>query len=377
MTLSEKLKASKAKLPSSINSPVWKGPSVEGMTQSLVNLKLACNERFRLKTIEGLSSPSKFEARMEYGSMWHVCEECHAANRDYNGDLLSYCKELAGKFPFQQEEILKWYKVCLVQFPIYVEYWKNEQDVVTRTPLFQEEEFAIQYKLPSGRYAILRGKFDSVDIIEKGIYLQENKTKADIDDRKIQTQLLFDLQTMYYLVALHTAKASGDTRLQKPILGIRYNNIKRPLSGGAGSIRQHKATSKKPAETSEDFYVRLGGIIKENAPTYFSRWRAEVDLRTIAAFKDQFLNPFLENTLDDYKWWSRCKRLNESPFNYKDREKVFPYHRLRHYRTPYGIYNPITEGTQSDLDYYLDTGSTVGLEIIEDLFPELRIKLTC
>jgi hypothetical protein len=43
-----------------------------------------------------------------------------------------------------------------------------------------------------------------------------------------------------------------------------------------------------------------------------------------------------------------------------------------HWRHPFGVYDALNEGGSSDLDEYLETGSTVGLERASTLFPELE-----
>jgi hypothetical protein len=43
-----------------------------------------------------------------------------------------------------------------------------------------------------------------------------------------------------------------------------------------------------------------------------------------------------------------------------------------HWRHPFGVYDALNEGGSSDLDEYLETGSTVGLEKASTLFPELE-----
>jgi hypothetical protein len=43
-----------------------------------------------------------------------------------------------------------------------------------------------------------------------------------------------------------------------------------------------------------------------------------------------------------------------------------------HWRHPYGVFDALNEGGSSDLDEYLETGSTVGLERASTLFPELE-----
>ena len=90
--------------------PVWKGPSDPegGITQSLLSVFLCCRERFRLKVIEGLGPPDQFSHRMEYGQMWHLCEE-EAAKYPKTWDfgrLKDYCIDLREKYPLSQQQIV-------------------------------------------------------------------------------------------------------------------------------------------------------------------------------------------------------------------------------------------------------------------------------
>jgi hypothetical protein len=163
---------------------------------------------------------------MEYGNMWHVCEEAFAAtpptdSREFSdGDyqswesaLKGYARELSRQYPSDREEIDKWYNVCRMQFPLYVRHWQEHPDVLARTPLLQEEAFDVPYCLPSGRTVRLRGKWDSVDLVEKGtnqgVWLMENKTKGDIDETALQEQVSWDLQVMLYITALREATKGG------------------------------------------------------------------------------------------------------------------------------------------------------------------------
>lgn len=352
---------------------LWKGPTSDdpngGITQSMLNLFLVCRERFRVKYVLGLQPPDDFNHRLEYGSMWHCCEESLAANdKDPWAKLDTYTAELCKRYPLAQEQIIHWYEICKIQFPIYAEYWSQHPDVVNRTPLFQEEVFNIPYTLPSGRIARLRGKFDSVDLIDGGIWLQENKTKGDINAQLMQRQLTFDLQTGVYLTALwHWLAEQPNERFDRGELGklsgVRYNVIRRPLSGGKGSIRQKKN------QTLEEYYEELGNLIKgatgpdwgvlPDEHYFFMRWKVEVTPGDIGTFKVQFLNPILEQLCD---WWE-CVKDNPDPFN-----NPIPIH----YRMPYGIYSPLYDGKPTEVDEYLATGSTVGLRRAESLFNELK-----
>ena len=364
--------------------PLWKGPESDepqgGITQSMMDVILACRYRAKLSLIDGLRSVEGFSKNLEYGNLWHVAEEALAANKDWDGPLLAYSQKLARKYPLQQQEAVKWYEVCRRQFPVYVDYWKKHPDVKDRTPLLQEEAFCVPYTLPSGRIVYLRGKFDAVDLIGKarsaGIYLQENKTKGDIDVETLQKNLTFDKQTMFYLTSLEIFReiyrqdAPSDPgyalEWKAPILGVRYNVIRRPLSGGRGSIKplSEKRTKNTftPAETMTHYYDRLLNDYIIPEPEYwFARWKVEVTKTDIDRYKNDFLNPFLENVC----WWYDLmtgKKVDVTKFDLN----------CLHFRLPFGIYNPIAEGAETDTDNYLRTGSTVGLARVETLFPELE-----
>lgn len=356
-------------MPKAKLRPLWRGPHADGVTQSLLGRYLCCKERFRLLVIDGLRAREGFLHRLEYGNMWHTCEEALALGDDWEERLREYAQKLVNRFPTSGKQIEKWYQVCRTQFPVYVDYWSEHPDVLERESISAEEVFEYPYELPSGRCVILRGKFDSVDQIRDEVYLQENKTLYDIDKSKITRNLTFDLQTMFYQVALAI--------MYNRVAGVRYNVIRRPLSGGKYSIRPHQARVYKtkpnvPAETLAEFYDRLEGLIENDPEFFFARWTVDVTKADRVRFQTETLNPILENLLDDYEWWEYCHQHETSPYDYETRGRAFPEHLPRHYRYPYGIFNPIQEGIATDLDEYLETGSKIGLERPSTLFPELE-----
>jgi hypothetical protein len=373
--IAARLNAAGAKsLPKKRTAPLWKGPEEDGITFSLLSRFLVCRERFRLLVVEGLRPAPAFNHRIEFGSMWHVCEEAHAdGGLDWNRQLQAYCSHLAQQYPTSRQQVEHWCNVCKVTFPVYVDYWSDHPDTTDRTPLLQEQVFDVPYQLPSGRTVRLRGKWDGVDLISQGktagIYLFETKTKGDVREGQIRRQLNMDLQTMLYLVALQTDWAEVMNHvdslkkwsdLSGPS-GIRYNVVRRPLSGGKGTIVQHKPTKSKPfGESAEAFYQRLQGIIAEDPGYYFTRWRSEVSPADVKKFREQCLDPILEQLCLWYDWVVLGKvdpdfMLNVSPT----------------WRHPFGVWNPLDEGGSSDLDEYLENGSEVGLHRTENLFPEL------
>lgn len=374
------------------NFPLWQGPCADGplggITQSMIGRFLSCRERFRLKYILGLEPFPKWSHRLGYGTMWHICEEAHAkCEGPHTWDktfapLQDHFEQLTNMFPMQREELYKWYMVCRTQFPEYLKYWADHSDVRNRHPLMQEQVFDIPYRLISGRIVRLRGKFDSVDFIPAhtdsegrnwpdGIWLQENKTKGDINRVQVERQLKFDLQSMLYLIALEEVRGMGGelglpSTNGEPILGVRYNVVRRPLGSGKGNISPHKAKYLKnkvvPAETPDEFFERLRRDYFETEPDYwFFRVRAEVTSDDIGVFQETCLDPILENIC----WWYEsvtkklCTRWEFHPSNFN-------------YRTPFGVYNAMTEAGATEYDSYLETGSEVGLRRTEELFTELK-----
>lgn len=419
---------------------LWEGPCSNsdqgGVTQSLLGRWLACRERARLYLVEGWRSSDRFMARIEYGSMWHCAEEALAHQKLPTGTadqmrdqglkvteawqlaLEQYCRQLLQRYPFQQQEVEHWYEVCCKQFPEYVKYWRQHPDVTNRTPLLAEQVFDVPYKLPSGRVVRLRGKWDSVDLVTDGgvksVWLQENKSKSQVDEQQIKRQLTSDIQSMLYLVALRryayqrTELSGGrppniqkDVRnylIGNPIRGVRYNVIKLPLSGGKGTIVRREATEgskcagcdgvgsrtmyagtkrevhepkcgrcegrgkvgAKPGETREEYYERVAAYIRENPEEYFFRWNVEVTDDDIAKFCHEVLDPMLEQLCDWYEWVS-------SPAGIRD-----PFANRVHFKQPYGFYSSIAEGVVGDYDTMLASGSTLGLTKVDELFRELK-----
>lgn len=355
-----------------VSSPVWKGPLVDGVTQSLLSRYVVCKHRFKLLAIDGLKEQQEFSHRLEYGSMWHVCEDALGQGKAWDKPLRQYCQELCLKYSTARREIDKWYKICKVEFPLYVDYWKNHSDVKNRQAISHEEVFDIPCKLPSGRVVRLRGKFDGVDKIGKEICLQENKVKGDIDEDKIMSELPSNLQTMMYVAALNI-------RGQMPS-AVRYNVIRRPLSDWQHkfSIRQRKGRKTKAGlvgvETDEEFHIRLGKLIEDNASSFFMRWRVPITTIDLTRFCFECLYPLLENLCDDFEWWVACfNPENELDiFDYKARELLCPQHKRRHWRLPFGVYNAQLEGRKGAYYDYINTGNKRGLEQVESLFGELQ-----
>lgn len=362
--------------PTKQRVPVWAGPtdagSRGGISQSLISRYLACRERFRVKVIEGLAASESFSAPLEYGNLWHAAEEAHAGrikgvnSTDWSAAVEAYAEKLSHKHPFQREQVSHWYSMCVAQFPVYVDWWARHPDMERRSPLLAEKVFHVSYQLPSGRVVYLRGKWDSVDLVEYLVWIQENKTKSSIDAPKLQRMLRFDIQSLTYIVAFEHADLaqlglSEKTMRGKPgVHGVRYNVIRRSA---------HKSPESMLKKMTEDIADGRGG-------EWFARWNVEVSEDDVRRFRRECLDPVLENLCDDYEWWAWLKvpqglGVLQDAYNSDLRAEVFPTHISRHYRLPYGVWNTVAEGNIGEVDLYLETGSTAGLKRVDELFPEL------
>lgn len=348
--------------------PVWLGPEDDGITFSMLSNFIVCRERFRLKFVEGLQPPAQFNHRMEYGNMFHTCEEFNNAGESWEESLTSYCKLLGAMYPTAGEQINHWRRVCKAQFPVYCAYWdKSKASLAAYKSLTSEEVFDVPYQLPSGRNIRLRGKWDGLVYEKHGkLWLQENKTKGDIQPEQLRKQLTFDLQTMLYMVALETWKAKDSYGIpirtpqivDTPTVGIIYNVVRRPLSGGRHSIKQLKT------ESTNDYYLRLQQCIEGEPEYFFMRWQVPVSKQDIETFKRTCLNPILEQLCD----WYLYLTAKEDPFRHVSHMPDV------HWRHPYGVYNVLDEGGSTEYDAYLYDGNPTGLHRItnDDLFPELK-----
>lgn len=360
--------------PQKSRAPVWKGPESQdaqgGITFSLLSRFLVCRERFYYLATEGLKAADDFNHRLEYGNMWHVCEEAAAKGVDFGPPLRAYCESLVLKYRFRQEQIQKWWNVCKVQFPVYLDYWKAHPDMTRRTPLQQEYVFRVPYQLASGRIVYLRGKRDAADIVHDdergpGLWLQENKTKGEVEEQLMRRQLTFDLQTMIYVVALLHDGSVLQSNAKVPFRGVRYNVVRRPLSGGRHTIVQHKPSKSNPlGETEEHYYDRLGECIKGEPEFFFMRWNIEVTPKEVTRFRERCLDPILEQLCH---WYDIVVAQRPE----KSRLRTLPDWALT-WQYPFGVYNPIDEGMSTDLDEFLATGSELNLQRATELFPELK-----
>ena len=329
----------------------WNGPVVDGVSYSSLCKWITCRERFRLERVEGWVTVDKWSKPIGFGNMWHICEEYSVQGLDWKTRLKDYAKIECKKYPLDQEQIEKYYQICIRQFEVYLDYYKDEPFPEEA----QEMKLRVKYPLPSGDFVILTGYIDGVEKTKNSLKVWENKTKGVINVEAISNRLLFDdFQAMLYCAALREEFKVCPEQ-------IVYNVVRRPLSGGKGTIKQRKPTKSNPrGESTSEFYERLlNEYIKVEPSEYFRRFTLEVNPHTLNKFETECLQPILQQVVN---WWKSIENdpfdpWNDSSYSTDGSKKPNPLH----FRSPSGIYNPLAEGRYTDLDEFLMTGNPVGL----------------
>ncbi len=336
--------------------PVWAGPedagNQGGITFSLLSRFLTCRERFKAKVIDGWKPVEGFNHRIEYGHLFHVAEEAHYAGQPWGNALLTYRDRLSAKYPLAAEQVHHWWRVASVQMLEYVRYWQ-QHDATFGQSVGQEYQFRVPYKLPSGRTVYLRGKVDG--LFRKPWTIRETKTKGEVDLLALQRQMTFDLQTMLYAIAVSTEYKVTDGPIK-----VVYNLVTRPLSGGKNSIKRKEVNkTNRRAETADEFYGRLQGVIREDPTHFFNRLEVNVQQPHLKTFRSKCLDPILENVCCWYEsvTTGAVGNVRADCMNWIH---------------PFGVRNMLDEGGHTDLDEYVFSGSTVGLERVTELFEELK-----
>jgi hypothetical protein len=328
------------------DEPLW-DLDRDGITSSMLSKFVVCQERFRLSAVEGWTD-SKVSVPLEYGSCFHECLENHAAGNPRSTEQVVgdyYRKKIDGKM-LDVEERKTMQIICGmvgVVFPQYVDYWKSKD--LNKTYIFQEQTFEVMYQLPTGRMIKLRGRWDEGYVDERGMWLQENKTKGNIDEEYLQASLHQDLQTMFYTLALSIHQGY-------PPYGVLYNVARRPgLRLGA-------------KETVRDFVLRVEKDVEKRPEWYFMRWETVLGKNDLDTWIMRSLNPLLSKVCE---WWDSIKHNPFEPWTNKDGQP-----NLGHMLRPAGVYDAQGNGMRGDYFELLYRGNYFGLHQRELAFPELQ-----
>lgn len=317
-------------------SPSW--TLDRGISFSLLSRFINCRERFRLYAVEGLREEHSSKAAMDWGTYFHELIELHAKYPNLSAQ---------GIIRRAKKKNIKDRKQADVVFTEYMEYFAE----CDYRYYAQEQEFRVPYLLPNGKKLNLVGKTDEIILRpDNTLWIQENKTKEKINEYKIESGLIDDLQTMMYAVCVQTL-------FKKEVTGVVYNVIRKP------SIKPKAVKGEGRKENTQEFSDRLVEEIQSNPSHYFKRWEIPFPPGHLPAWCDRSFNPLL---MQLYHWWESVKHDPFSPWTTEEGEP-----NCHHWRKPFGIYDSMTTGTGDFFDY-LTRGLSVGVSVGNPPFPELE-----
>lgn len=323
-------------------SPSW--TLEKGISYSLLSRFLVCRERFRLYAVEGMREAGGGKYAKEWGTYFHNLIELHAQHPNLSPQGII---RRAKRVPMPTDEK----RIADIVFTQYMEHFA-ECDYEYYA---QEQEFRVPYSLPNGKKLYLVGKTDEIIKRPDGsLWIQENKTKEKINEYKIESGLISDLQTMMYAVCV-------EILFKRPVTGVVYNVIRKP-SIRPKTVKATK-TTKARKESTVEFNQRLVDEIQNNPYHYFKRWELVFPPGHMEQWKRRSFDPIL---LDLYKWWESIKHDPFSPWETKDGSP-----NEHHWIKPFGVYDSMTTGTGDFFDY-LTRGISVGISVGNECFPELE-----
>ena len=314
-----------------------------GISYSLLSKFIVCRERFRLRVVEGLKHRGSNDA-MDFGTVFHKAVELSAQGKSRTA-IQRHFNNLQRKESRKKHKTYDPIRCKLVSMMVdhYKAYWT---DVLKEIQYFESEQvFQVPFKTSTGHIVPINGKRDEGYIKDKKIWLQENKTKTQINETQIVETLPFMLQPMIYLTSFqhdHPGKKIG---------GILYNIVRNP------SITHKKKQSVAAyiEEVSKDI---------DNRPEhYFKMFEVDIDDEHLEMWKKLHLDPILSSLCI---WWDSIKSNPFDPWVLEDGTPN-PHHTIR----PFGVYDPLSRGV-GDFFGRIVHGTDVGLDIDHNLFPELE-----
>lgn len=304
----------------------------DGVSFSILSKFVIDRERCRIRNVLGLIHDTGTES-LDFGTAFHKLTQYHAM-----GESLALLKRRVTKN--SKDTLLG--EMAFEVFKQYAITWKKDDR--KKKYIDSERKFRVPIKLPCGREVHLQGKYDEVFLENGQLWLQENKTKSQIDEYGIEHGLSQDLQTMLYACTM-------EHMYGRRVHGVLYNVIRKPL------LRQRKK------ETSVNFLKRIREDIEKRPEWYFIRWRTEITKQDLDNFKKKTLYPLLTQMC---LWWESIRHNPFDPWTLPD-GSVNPHHFLR----PVGVYDPFKFGKGEYFDY-ITRGVRIGLKEIDTAFPELQ-----
>lgn len=285
------------------NAQLWTIES--GLTYSSLSKWLSNPEEFVVNFMQGWT-PRRLRKSMEFGSIFHLMLEHQFTGRKKSPTTVA--NQIAKAYENtrsqtvlinERETLHVLVEQCRVIFPLYCDWWKDQDEAEDFEWIAREQKFSVPYELVDHkgktRSITLRGMRDGLYKDSGGYGVFETKTRDSIDAEAVRSQLRADMQTLLYLFT-----ASKELGVHIP--QVLYNIIRRP-----GQRRTKEGVS--------EFIKRCQKEISLKPEHYFKRWHVEVDKKDYENFENRTLLPAIRNFLQWYDSGSSKKNFTESPFH--------------------------------------------------------------
>lgn len=300
--------------------PLWKPD--DGITVSMLNTWLRCRHQCLLKYLEGWTKRG-VNIPIEFGNVFHNCLECLEGvptPEQINKQIAKYSRSVSKLYVTadEREDFKHCCRLAASVLPHYFKFYQRDK-IKWKS---RETVFRVKHTVPDHGNIVLTGKRDGEFLSQKKLWLFETKTKGQVDEHGLQESLKFNLQTMYYLLAMRYEENEEPE-------GVKYNVIKRP------GHRQGRS------ESSSDFYERVSKEVSKAPDAFFHRWTITLDDGEIDEWVDKQLNPILDGFLNWYEsvtedHWD--EPMN-SPLHYVNPESLFGA-----YGQPVDMFHMMTKG---------------------------------
>jgi hypothetical protein len=259
----------------------YKGPKVDGVTQSLLSNFIDCPQRC-LYDLQGWQIPGTKDAFL-FGSLMHKLFELHIVSMKNGTPFPSFSK--LRKDWLKNERVQQADRTLIEEhfakaFPLLKAYCVRwDKDDKKRKWIGAEQIFDVSWK----GYR-LRGMRDGIYEVKGKIWIIEHKTtSSSVSNATFSSKLNFDFQSLFYALATLVER-------KIPVAGILYDVVKVPSL----------VMNEPPSAYAE----RLTEHIQDNVDSYFGRYMITLDARTWKRFQSQLLLKL--HNFDD--WIARMNR---------------------------------------------------------------------
>jgi hypothetical protein len=326
-----------------------------GLSYSNMTKFVNCRERFRLRTVEGLT-PTDTKEALNFGTIFHKGLELHALGYTRTQILREFRKKTSKRR--KKAEVYDPYQCQIVatMLPYYSKFWGS---VLNKMNYIESEGvFEMRYRCSIGRTVVIRGKRDEGFLKDGKLWLQENKTMGQVPEDKIMRTIHVMLQPMIYLMSFL------EDYPETPLGGIIYNVIRRPL------LKQKKG------ENDKQFLDRLSKDIESRPEHYFKMFEIPIEQKYVTEWVVKYFDPLICHIC---LWWESIRHNPFDPWttpvkNLSGLVGLDPGVGLVpnpfHYARPFGVYDPMTNGLGDYFSRVLE-GHDAGLIANQPVFPEL------